>query len=292
MINLELYRIFKIVADKENLTKASEALHISQPAVTKHIKNLENQLNTQLFKRSKYGMILNENGKRLYLQIKDSIEVLEKAEGLFNTHKDINLGVHVNMPNKIYDNAIMKFYESYQNSIINIHQLTAENMFSMLEKQKIDIVFSKRYSDELYNPEEIKFIKIGELHDVFVVNANSKYLNKKLSKNDLRNIKIYTLKKFSSAYQNLIKELEYDERTITNVDNVNYTAILELLKVRDIVTVITKEYVEEKLANNELCVLDVGFLLPNAEFGLYYNVNNNFKELKELVEIFESNCKV
>ena len=151
MINLELYRIFKIVADKENLTKASEALHISQPAVTKHIKNLENQLNTQLFKRSKYGMILNENGKRLYLQIKDSIEVLEKAEGLFNTHKDINLGVHVNMPNKIYDNAIMKFYESYQNSIINIHQLTAENMFSMLEKQKIDIVFSKKYSDELYN---------------------------------------------------------------------------------------------------------------------------------------------
>ncbi len=292
MINLELYRIFKIVADKENLTKASEALHISQPAVTKHIKNLENQLNTQLFKRSKYGMILNENGKRLYLQIKDSIEVLEKAEGLFNTHKDINLGVHVNMPNKIYDNAIMKFYESYQNSIINIHQLTAENMFYMLEKQKIDIVFSKRYSDELYNPEEIKFIKIGELHDVFVVNANSKYLNKKLSKNDLRNIKIYTLKRFSSAYQNLIKELGYDEKTIGNVDNVNYTAMLELLKVRDIVTVITKEYVEEKLANNELCVLDVGFLLPNAEFGLYYNVNNNFKELKDLVGIFKSNCKL
>lgn len=292
MINLELYRIFKIVADKENLTKASEVLHISQPAVTKHIKNLENELNMQLFKRSKYGMILNENGKRLYLQIKDSIEALEKAEDLFNTHKDINLGVHVNMPNKIYDNAIMKFYESYQNSIINIHQLTAENMFSMLEKQKIDIVFSKKYSDELYNPEEIKFIKIGELHDVFVVNVNSKYLNKKLSKNDLRNIKIYTLKKFSSAYQNLIKELGYDEKTISNVDNVNYTAMLELLKVRDIVTVITKEYVEEKLANNELCVLDVGFLLPNAEFGLYYNVNNNFKELKDLVGIFKSNCEV
>ena len=60
MINLELYRIFKIVADKENLTKASEILHISQPAVTKHIKNLENELNTLLFERSKYGMILNE----------------------------------------------------------------------------------------------------------------------------------------------------------------------------------------------------------------------------------------
>lgn len=292
MIDLELYRIFKIVADEENLTKASEILHISQPAVTKHIKNLENELNVQLFKRSKYGMILNEKGKKLYLQIKDSIDILTKAEDIFNTHKEINLGVHVNMPSKIYHSAILKFYESHQNNIINIHQLTAENMFLMLKKQKIDLAFSKKYSEELYNPKEIKFIKIGELHDVFIVNANSKYRNKKLTKNDLRNITIYTLRKFSSAYQNLIKELEYSEDDIINVNNVNYTAMLELLKVRDIITVITKEYIEEKLSNNELCVLDVGFSLPNAEVGLYYNVNNNFEELKDVIESLRNNCEI
>jgi len=292
MINFELYRIFKIVADEENLTKASEILHISQPAVTKHIRNLENELNTQLFKRSKYGMILNENGKKLYLQIKDSIDVLSKSEDIFNMHKEINLGVHVNMPTKIYNSAILKFYESHKNSIVNIHQLTAENMFLMLEKNKIDFAFSKKYSDELYNKKEIKFEKIGELHDVFIVNANSQYLNKKFSKNDLRNIKIYTLKKFSSAYQNLIKELEYTENDVVNVDNINYTAMLELLKVRDIITVITKEYVEEKLANNELRILDVGFSLPNAEFGIYYNINNNFKELSDLIKILKNNCEI
>ena len=41
MINLELYRIFYVVAETKNITKASEILNISQPAVTKHIKNLE-----------------------------------------------------------------------------------------------------------------------------------------------------------------------------------------------------------------------------------------------------------
>ena len=290
MVNLELYRIFKIVADEENLTKASEILHISQPAVTKHIKNLESELNVKLFKRSKYGMLLNENGKKLYLQIKDSIDVLEKSEDIFNIHKEINLGVHVNMPNKIYNSAILKFYESNQNSIINIHQEAAGNMFSMLENQKIDLAFSKKYSDDIYNSREIKFIKIGELHDVFIVNANSQYLNKNLSKKDLRNITIYTLKKFSSAYQNLIKELEYNKNDEINVVNVNYTAMLELLKVRDIVTVITKEYVEEKLADNELHILDVGFTLTNAEFGVYYNVNNKFKELNDFIEILKNNC--
>lgn len=45
MINLELYRIFSVVANEENLTKASKILHISQPAVTKHIRNLEDYLN-------------------------------------------------------------------------------------------------------------------------------------------------------------------------------------------------------------------------------------------------------
>lgn len=44
MIDFELYRIFVAVAKVENITKASEQLRISQPAITKQIKNLENQL--------------------------------------------------------------------------------------------------------------------------------------------------------------------------------------------------------------------------------------------------------
>ena len=66
MVNLELYRVFKIVADEENLTKASEILSISQPAVTKHIHNLENELNVKLFTRARYGMVLTEDGQKIY----------------------------------------------------------------------------------------------------------------------------------------------------------------------------------------------------------------------------------
>lgn len=292
MINLELYRIFKIVADEENLTKASEILHISQPAVTKHIKNLENELNVKLFKRSKYGMILNENGKKLYLQIKDPIDILSKTDSIFNTHKNIKLGIHVNMPDRIYNNGISNFYEKNNNNIININKLNTKNMFLALEKQEIDLAFSKKYSDELYDTNKIKFISIGNFHDIFVVNSNSQYLNKKLSKNDLRNTTIYTLKQFSSAYKNLVKTLEYKKDDEINISNVNFPGIMELLKFRDIIAVVTKEYVAEKLANNELNELDVGFSLPTSEYGIYYNVNNKFKELNSLIEILKDNCKI
>ena len=69
MVDLELFRIFKIVADEENLTRASEILNISQPAVTKHIHNLENELELKLFERTKYGMRLTPDGERIYNQI-------------------------------------------------------------------------------------------------------------------------------------------------------------------------------------------------------------------------------
>ena len=288
MIDLELFRIFKAVADEEKLTRASEVLNISQPAVTKHIRNLENELNVQLFTRSKYGMILNENGKKLYNEIKIPIEILLKCEDIFSINEDVNLGIHGNMPKKIYNHFITKYYDNNKNSVMNIHILEATDLFSRLANMKIDMVFSKRYSEELYNTQEIKFIKIGELHDVFIVNSDSKYLKKKITRKELKNTTIYTLKKFSSAYQNLVKVLEYNDGEVINIENVNFTAMIELLKVRDVITVMTQEYVEEKIAKNELSILDVGFSLPNAEYGIYYNVKNKSKKINNLIKLFTS----
>ena len=52
-INFELYRVFYTVANHGNITKASDELNISQPAISKSIKNLEEQLGGQLFLRTK-----------------------------------------------------------------------------------------------------------------------------------------------------------------------------------------------------------------------------------------------
>ena len=49
--NETLYRLFVLVADEKSITRASEKLYISQPAVSKQIKKLENELNTTLFNR-------------------------------------------------------------------------------------------------------------------------------------------------------------------------------------------------------------------------------------------------
>ena len=62
MVDLELYRLFVTVANEGNITRASEILHISQPAISKQIHNLEYELNTKLFERSNTGVKLTIDG--------------------------------------------------------------------------------------------------------------------------------------------------------------------------------------------------------------------------------------
>lgn len=64
--NFEYYKIFYYVAKYENLTKAASALKTSQPAVTRTIHNLENDLGCRLFTRSKKGMHLTPEGRTFY----------------------------------------------------------------------------------------------------------------------------------------------------------------------------------------------------------------------------------
>lgn len=78
-----LYRIFYEVASVKNITKASEKLLISQPAISKSIKNLEPQLGGQLFVRTKKGVTLTEEGKIFHDYIKQAIEYINNAESKF-----------------------------------------------------------------------------------------------------------------------------------------------------------------------------------------------------------------
>lgn len=70
MPNLELYKIFLEVANEKNITRASEKLNISQPAVTRHIKNLESQLNLVLFNRTKRNGINKSWSKVIFRNLK------------------------------------------------------------------------------------------------------------------------------------------------------------------------------------------------------------------------------
>lgn len=105
MINLELYRIFIIVAKNKSITRASNELGISQPAVTKHIKNLEDALNIQLLVRKNNGIELTKEGQDLYNKINDATNTLINIEDGYITNRVIHLGCHSTMLDKLFSRA-------------------------------------------------------------------------------------------------------------------------------------------------------------------------------------------
>ena len=61
--NLSLYRIFYTVAQCGSISAAARRLYISQPAISKSISSLENEIQTHLFKRTYRGVSLTEAGR-------------------------------------------------------------------------------------------------------------------------------------------------------------------------------------------------------------------------------------
>lgn len=279
MVDLELYRIFKIVADEENLTRASEILNISQPAVTKHIHNLEDELKIKLFDRTKYGMKLTVDGKKIYNQIKDAINTLINLENNIKQNKILNLGIHTNIPKKIYRDLISKIKQK-DNLEVNIEKAPTEDMFSMLEKQIMDAYLSKKQPKDIHS-ESLKFIKLGVFHDNFFVKSNSKYLNKNIL-NDNENITIHTLRDISSTSRNLENILKDKNLKNIKIKNATFNTIIEEMQNNDIVVYITEEYIQEELEEGKIKKLELGIESLALEYGIYYNSNNKIKNIKKI----------
>lgn len=280
MVDLELYRIFKVVADEENLTRASEILNISQPAVTKHIHNLEDELEIKLFDRTKYGMKLTLDGKQIYNQIKDAVNALMNVENNLKQNKILNLGIHTNMPKELYRNIIAKIKQNNLNIEVNIEKAPTEDMFSMLEKQKIDAYLSKKQPEDIHS-ESIKYIKLGDFHDDFFVNANSKFLDKNILKDDEK-VTIYTLRNISTTSRNLENILKEGNFKNIEIKNATFNTIIEKMQNNDIIAYITEEYIQEELESGKLSKVELGIESTVLEYGIYYNSNNKLKNVKSI----------
>ena len=125
MTNLNLYRIFCAVAKHKNITKASEALFVSQPAVSSAIKELESELGGQLFIRQNKGVALTSYGQDIYNKIEPNIAALEEIEHYFDDVKALQngflrIGTNTSNTNQIISAYLTKFASIYPNVTLEV----------------------------------------------------------------------------------------------------------------------------------------------------------------------------
>lgn len=173
-IDLELYRIFYVVAKNKHMTKASEELHISQPAISQSIKKLEEQLGGALFLRSNKGMELTEEGKMFYEYVKGALELINNAENEFTSFKDlskgeIKIGCSTTLSKLILIDALKDFHNEYPNINIDITNDLTSNLINNLKLGKLDFVI---FNESNIKETNLYLEKIKELKQGFIYNPN------------------------------------------------------------------------------------------------------------------------
>lgn len=289
-INFELYRIFYEVAKEGNITKASENLLISQPAVSKSIKSLENQLGGTLFIRTKKGVILTEEGKEFYNYIKYAIEYINNAENRFSDLINlevgtIKIGISVTLTKNFLLPYLKIFHERYPKIKIQIYTLLTSELFFKLKEGLIDIVILNLP----YNSSsEIKIIECKKVQDVFIVNENYKNLvNKKLKLEDLNNYPLILQQKKSNTRAFLDNFCKANNIVLNpNMSLSSYSLVTEFTKIGFGIGYATKEYIKKELDNNELYELDVVPKIPPRGIGIAYsNINLPSFSTKKFIKI-------
>ena len=246
-VDLELYKVFYVVAKHKHMTKASEELHISQPAISQSIKKLEDQLGGILFLRSNKGMELTEEGKMFYEYVKGALELINNAENEFTSFKDLSkgevkIGCSTTLTKLVLINALKDFHLDYPNININITNDLTSNLINDLKLGKLDFVI---FNESNIKEANLNLEKIKELKQGFIYNPEF-YDDNINNFEDLNNVPLILQKEESNsrklldyiALQNnvkLIPKMEVvSQELITEFTNIGLGigfAIIDLAKI-------------------------------------------------------------
>lgn len=95
-MEIRVLRYFLEIARAGNMTRAAETLHVSQPTLSKQIKDLEQELGKKLFRRSSSAMTLTDEGMLLRKRAEDIVAMVDKTSDEFKSMNDITGGeVHI-----------------------------------------------------------------------------------------------------------------------------------------------------------------------------------------------------
>lgn len=278
-IDLNLYKIFYIVAITGNITKASEKLYISQPAVTKSIKQLEKSLGGALFIRTKKGVTLTEEGKVLVEYVRNILDEAKNAENKINSLIKLEEGkIHIGASATVSKHFLMpyleEFHRLYPNIDIEITNELTTNLVKGLRNGYIDFLVTNLPMKE-YMDLDIKVC--AKLHDSFA--CSNKYLQDEKRVYNLEELlkhKIITQKEPSNTRAFLNQYMQNNSIEFhPDIEIVSYNLVVEFIKAGFGIGYVTKEFVKQEIKNKEIYEIKVEPKIPTRDLGIITLKNNN-----------------
>ncbi len=204
-MNIQLVYSFMALCKYKNISTASQHLNISQQGLSKQIKTLESELNTNLFTRSRLGVELTECGIKLEPFFQDIISNYESILNVVNNELcvagddiNINIGIGYGITSAIGLDFISDFKKIYPETNIHLLELYDRECEDKLVKNELDFCFlvepfddTKFFTEHIYSDSTCAVISdrhpyfnektelhLADLHDQSIMIADENYILK------------------------------------------------------------------------------------------------------------------
>ena len=291
-IDLELYKYFYEVGKTKNITKAANALYVSQPAITQHIKKLESELNCSLFYRTKSGVEFTKEGEELFNAIKNSIVSLECAPTTLNKFKEDNSSIRFassfGSTKVVLSNAISKVLDKYPNTNVSLDVLSNEKIVEGILNNSIDIGL---ITTNTMNKDNITYKKCMDIERVFMASKEFVEKNKikSITKDNINKYPFIPTAKGSSTRAKFDEFLAKNNITlIPKLDLSPYALRLEYLLKGYGIALFNKQYAIDLLNEGKLVEIKSSIKFPNKTIYIATNKNNeNNQFIKNVIDIIK-----
>lgn len=273
--------IFKVCAEADSFSKASQILRVKQPAVSYSISKLEDLLNTKLFERGNFGIRLTKAGAILYEYVSTANDNISSGINIIQelNKKEITVGVSLNLPLLSFSESLKKFQTKFPNVKVVIRCKNEDVMFKDLQAKKLDVVIFNSSKNMNLSGIDIKKIKNNNIVCVGIPKYK-KILNEKNSSETIIPIIV------PDSSTNLGKELGIENKNIKFVVKaISNSAPVskELLKSGIGIGYINEEIVKDEIEKGNLCIISSKTTADIYSVNVaIQNKNNNFV-IKEFI---------
>ena len=259
-LDLNLIKTFLCVYESKSILLASKKLYISQPAVTKSIKKLEELLGGKLFIRTPKGVIATTEGEAFNNACYNSMKILNNGMNKFSALSSLgegklNIGSSSTIIRKILLNFIIKFNKKYPNIVITITDANSEKLERYVKNNRIDLAILNLPIKE---PDIFQITPIMETHDCFIVSKN--FGKDYLSKDELKNEKIIVQKRPSSNRDHFEKMCDDNDISLEPSFEIGSFGLITDFVASDMgIGYSIKEFVEDDVKSNRVKILKTDF---------------------------------
>lgn len=162
-MELRHLQYFVAVASRENINQAAKALHVSQPALSRQIRDLESDLGVALFKRGGKSIHLTEAGRVFLIEARAALRRIDEAISATKAvaHRRLNLvrvGYAPIPTAEILPRALSAFQLKHPKAKVHLRAMSSQEMIHALRKGEIDVAIM---ADGL--SEDLEGLMIAEL---------------------------------------------------------------------------------------------------------------------------------